>query len=633
MLAVLPVRSLHLGREIRALTRLSRQFDHFTGPWESILDDLSVLRPRVRDLLRAVVAGLWADHGHEVNQDVLQQAPAAFDASGRANWIGAGPADRLAYLIIAVLGPARTVGGSVDDDLRDRADLLARTVDVSVGYSLRGETASRPRDLVELELIAAALGIVDPAGARSVRSRFAESLALQQYADLYWRSPDEVFEPGWNLLGELARRPSSPPGVGRSALLDLLRRSLADEMEGGTSAMAFLDDPGWVATASGEPNRIRSFWKGATRRERYAFGIALVATGTAPWMAELPKRRRAQRYLDSIVSWQTDPGRADLRDGIAAVLAEVPERDQRSDRAQHLGAWLRMVLALDQIPVAFVTDDVRAVLERLPAELRERAHPDRPGLIDAAAEAVRAGAIRGALDALGLADVPTGISASVPWEVLLGHHDVAVPAWNRLLEAYLTAGGGSAGTAAFWAAWRDLAPTVDPVRGVARERAPPDSVHTIAGAEVVIGVVHDPIEILQLGYPRLGGSCLDCVHGLFRASAQTYVLHPDIAVLNAWRRLPDGRRGQRIARLAVLVTDDGLKPLGVPYPRDVPGAVAAFDTYLRAWAASARPESRVLPADRSGGSVRLTDAGLGLREFYSDATGRVWLQGSESDAG
>jgi hypothetical protein len=178
---------------------------------------------------------------------------------------------------------------------------------------------------------------------------------------------------------------------------------------------------------------------------------------------------------------------------------------------------------------------------------------------------------------------------------------------------------------------------------------------------VLVGVARDPLEILELGYPDLGSSCLDCVYGVMRQHAQQYVLHPAVAVVYAWQALPDGTRGARLARIAVARTDAGLLLLGKRVQTDLPlvDFGPAFRDYLGRWAAdvrlpvlSVREGYHQLGLDR--GDVVHSSRTVGLRaepavevgEFYADAlrgyrevrlpftvTAPVWEWAPPRDAG
>lgn len=49
--------------------------------------------------------------------------------------------------------------------------------------------------------------------------------------------------------------------------------------------------------------------------------------------------------------------------------------------------------------------------------------------------------------------------------------------------------------------------------------------------DVIISVEDDPIEIIHLGWPKLGGSCLDIVEGTYQTKAASYPLNPAIRVI------------------------------------------------------------------------------------------------------
>jgi hypothetical protein len=102
--------------------------------------------------------------------------------------------------------------------------------------------------------------------------------------------------------------------------------------------------------------------------------------------------------------------------------------------------------------------------------------------------------------------------------------------------------------------------------------------------EFIVGVSRDPFEIMHLGH-RFEDSCLDLT-GIRREDAQDF-LDRSLAVLYVWRRRPDGSKGERVARVAAVVTDQGIVPLN--HPITVAGIGLdfgpAFRDYLMAWAA------------------------------------------------
>lgn len=172
-----------------------------------------------------------------------------------------------------------------------------------------------------------------------------------------------------------------------------------------------------------------------------------------------------------------------------------------------------------------------------------------------------------------------------------------------LLKVYAQtlADGGSRLDAvrAFRRAWRR---GLQPGDVIAVEDAPKDLDLEIKGRRFRIGVSSDPVEALHLGHRmRQRGSdtvsCLDCVDGRWGSQAQNYVMHPRIAVVYLWeleRPNSADEASPPVARVAVMLTDDGIVPLSDLYRAEeaassVDGiAASAFLSYLKRWAESAQ---------------------------------------------
>jgi hypothetical protein len=119
-----------------------------------------------------------------------------------------------------------------------------------------------------------------------------------------------------------------------------------------------------------------------------------------------------------------------------------------------------------------------------------------------------------------------------------------------------------------------------PAEVAMRAGAPPESVPVLVGAST------DPVAKLNIGYPNR--HCLDCVTGQLRHLAEAVVLHPQIVLLNAWKRRPDGGRGEELAQLIVMVTEQGILPLGHPYGGEHLDLGRLFGAYLVEWAMATR---------------------------------------------
>ncbi|NTV53134.1 MAG: GNAT family N-acetyltransferase [Candidatus Firestonebacteria bacterium] len=130
---------------------------------------------------------------------------------------------------------------------------------------------------------------------------------------------------------------------------------------------------------------------------------------------------------------------------------------------------------------------------------------------------------------------------------------------------------------------------VDSARRIFRERT--GGKQGATGAErdrpnakdVVISLETDPMEILHLGWPELGGSCLDIVNGKYQESAAGYLLNPAVGVI--YVRDPQ-KPEQPLARVSVAL-DPQDKTLFVLSPIETSDNyefAPIFGEYLKAWA-------------------------------------------------
>lgn len=76
--------------------------------------------------------------------------------------------------------------------------------------------------------------------------------------------------------------------------------------------------------------------------------------------------------------------------------------------------------------------------------------------------------------------------------------------------------------------------------------------------EVEISIEKHPIEILHLGWPNLGNSCLDIVSGSYQSQASGYLVHPDISIF--YIRDPENKdkpleQDKPLARISVAYDD------------------------------------------------------------------------------
>lgn len=159
--------------------------------------------------------------------------------------------------------------------------------------------------------------------------------------------------------------------------------------------------------------------------------------------------------------------------------------------------------------------------------------------------------------------------------------------------------------------------------------------HLSGPQEVIIGASYNPVEIVHLGYPSLGGSCLDLIVGGLQHSAQAYSLHPQCVVLFAWRLNPDGTLGERLGRVAALKTSKDIMPLSNLYTSTDLEFGEVFSVFLRDWAQAENlaltkpPETKfawfLLPLGAHAEEVTFEIPALRVARFYSDLTGEVVL--------
>ncbi len=414
-----------------------------------------------------------------------------------------------------------------------------------------------------------------------VRARIGDQQAVLRLAESDWSVPFEVWSAAWveGMLAELtATYPGTPTRL-RGAVLQTLLDYF--EMDLGEGELRFLADPGWLGGvfATAEPGVWKWLfgnWSDVHQRDQLLRGLAAAATGAPSWFGEMPKRNRSRSWLTTLVRWGADPRLAPHHDAVNALLAGLPARGVDGERGRALSAWLDVVAALVRVAPILTGEQRHAGIEEILVRLRgvlARPGEDRVGVLSEAATQVQVAGIGFYLDDIGVhraagRPLPMPVEAR-EWDVLLGHHHVADPAFTAAVAHYVREGGGVEGSEAFWRHWHARLEHLDgrsPV--VARERAPPPFVTVVhpagdpdgAGLPVRLTVERDPVQILLLGHPRLGGSCLDCLTGTKRRAAQAYVMNPGISVVYA-RRSDAPATGPRLARVAAASTDEGLLPL------------------------------------------------------------------------
>uniref|UniRef100_UPI001BDBF9AE S1 family peptidase n=1 Tax=Pseudonocardia lacus TaxID=2835865 RepID=UPI001BDBF9AE len=468
----------------------------------------------------------------------------------------------------------------------------------------------------------------------AVIGRIADARSAGLSVPRYWRA---VF----GELGALAAEPPRRPSRLRSTALRVLLEQLDVPLDQEADWDWLRQRPEWLDRALGSPRWLRGAWRQAARREQLALVLAVAATGAPSWMTLLPHRARSYPYLDALVryhiSWQTE----DVRPAVAEVIAAMPAEGWRSERPGFVGAWaglVREIVRAFQLDGRVVPAEVRAIAADLAGTVAGTGFGKAvTAEVDAAAARVRAATDRAWFDRVGLAGQPMA-AGSDAMTVLVGHHRHSGAVFSRLIAVYAAVKGGVPGRRAFERAWKALLRGRDGrMPTIARAHVPVDLPRRVPGPrgdlDVLIGVSRDPLEILELGYPDLGSSCLDCVYGVMRQHAQQYVLHPAVVVLYAWQALPDGTRGARLARIAVARTDAGLLLLGKRVQTDLQlvDFGPAFRDYLGRWAArvglpvlSVGESYRQLGIERSdltrsSRTVRLPAApSVGVHEFYAD---------------
>jgi|GEM_PF-5321900 len=142
----------------------------------------------------------------------------------------------------------------------------------------------------------------------------------------------------------------------------------------------------------------------------------------------------------------------------------------------------------------------------------------------------------------------------------------------------------------------------------------------------------DPVEKLHLGWPQLGGSCLDCMVGTMRKYAQAYASHPGSVVLFAGKASPP--EAPPLARLALVLAQgtgqaSALLAVSSIYTSQPMNFLPSFIRYLEAYAAAAStpvflPLELFVNNPGPGWENILVEVKIPAgpnAEFYSDLTG------------
>ncbi|WP_343945045.1 LysM peptidoglycan-binding domain-containing protein, partial [Pseudonocardia zijingensis] len=355
---------------------------------------------------------------------------------------------------------------------------------------------------------------------------------------------------------------------------------------------------------------LRSYPETRDLKGALALGLLILVTDGAGWLAELPERRLAIKHLNLVLHlWETSH-----REDILALLEQRPG-SKDTDRKRFFGEWfglLAVVVDIHEVrrrhlgkdmsagnDLAMKLDDAsRSVIATLAAALRDAPDGERPDLVRAHADELRRdvqnfraviiGLIAEQLGAdLGGRTVVIDPDTQIElWNTVVRYNDVATPALQaqiaRWLEAYARS-GLEAADAAFDQAWADTF-GADPPQVVARAEAPAALDVDIDGKRFLIGVEDTVHGILNAR--RRSTSCLDCVVGSNREYVQGY-LHPRLVMVSAWRHDPaaPGRRGERVAGLAVWRGDNSLLYVSAIYTSHAIDFAPAVREYLRSWAA------------------------------------------------
>jgi hypothetical protein len=373
-------------------------------------------------------------------------------------------------------------------------------------------------------------------------------------------------------------------------------------------------------------------WRRMSRRARLAFAVLVAATDGADWPVELPLSRHSWRGLVDPLRLHTEPGLGELRDAMSGLLGLRPAagRAQRgvNPRGQFVGEWLDLGQALARRQAILAKlgrsgDADRRLLTTLLRALPVRGPPQQVELLRRVTRHVRRHMVNatGRLFGVQLSTEELELIPGSPlWNALV-EYEWSYPA-QRALAAYLQelAGTGDArrATRAFrheWGGWLSRR------RGrqirFAEDEAPADAAMVARSASetvpetvpVLVGANTDPVAKVNLGYPNR--HCLDCLTGQLKHLAETVVLHPEIVLLGSWERRPDGSRGDELAQLIVMVTEQGILPLGHPHGGGHLDFGRVFGAYLVEWAMATRlPLLKVVDDNRYYDPDRLTIPGF-----------------------
>ncbi|HVV14375.1 MFS transporter [Amycolatopsis sp.] len=399
----------------------------------------------------------------------------------------------------------------------------------------------------------------------------------------------------------------------------------------------------WLSNAlpEGVTSNWLTRWNELAAGERFTLG--LLAGGLADkdlaWFAALPEQRQTQPELARFLKL-LDGRLADYRDVLTRLFVTPDPYTQDN----FVGSWLRLAdLLIDLDPNTLkpagrrhLLDVLDALAERLP----ETSPANRHRLLDARTATIRQ-------EWRNLAErAPPGMDPQM-WHNAFVHYRqrLAFPEFADMLDAYAATfrdtGSHARANGAAWRVWHQMFP-----RGFRGPNALAEAPSVHNGARTIVGVSRNIVETLHVGFVLLGlyeeGSWEGSVnHALYQEAAQSYVLHPQLAVVYAWERGPAGNLA-RVGHVNVLVTEHGILPVSSIYGwRARPELRAMFGDYLRQWAENTgRPlllprhppdtMSRAVWPDLPGEAHPLTvslaiPAAGGVEEIAADLIGHVRL--------
>jgi hypothetical protein len=581
------------------------------------LAELERLRLVQRVLLherRDVTGGFGSAEAHDRDVDVVQRTirAAQVAAGGRSvaelgglplGWSGIGDGAQ------PVPGPAvletqlHEVRAELANAVRAAADTAGVAIRVDSVAAALDEARRRTEGLRSTAgHVGELLGPIDTAESEIAALRLVLALLIR------WRTEGSL-SPGFWAAGMevLAARRALPAGL-RTLVVLLLARSVqrlftrAEDLEWGfLERPRLVDDVVGAVLGDSAADWFDRRWSRMSRRARLAFAVLAAATDGASWLLELPRSRQSWRGLADPLRLHTEPALGGLGEDLADLLRYRPDTGRTARGAnpggQYLGAWLDLGQALARRRAVLVKlarpDSADRLLTALARTLPGRGPPARVELLRRATRHVQRHTViaAGRLFDVRLSGDALDLAPGSPLWNAVAEYEWAQPA-RRALAAYLRelVGTGHADAAgrAFrqtWSAW--LAGTGEEVPRFADDGTPELLTHVGTRAEqtpVRVGATTDPVARLNLGFPNR--HCLDCVTGQLRHLAETVVLHPQLVLLGAWVPRAGGGCDEELSQLLVMVTDQGILPVGNPHGGEHLGVGRMFGALLVEWAAA-----------------------------------------------